>query len=45
MRRSVGAGSAGMVIAPSKLEKKLEKELRFASGHSNVGEEVMIALY
>ncbi len=39
------AGSAGMVIAPSKLEKDLEKELQLASGHSNAGEEVMIALY
>jgi hypothetical protein len=40
-----GAGSEGMVIAPSKEEKELEKELRLARGHSNAGEEVMIALY
>jgi len=39
-----GADSAGMVIAPSKMEKELEKELQLASGQSKVGEKVLIAL-
>lgn len=38
------AGSSGIVIPRSKLEKSLEKELRLASGNSNVSEEVLIAL-
>ena len=40
-----GAGTSGMVIAPSKKEKSLEKELKLANSEPNVGEEVMIALY
>jgi hypothetical protein len=39
-----GAGTTGMVMAQSKQEKSLEKELRLATGQSKVGEEVMIAL-
>jgi hypothetical protein len=39
-----GAGTSGMMIAPSKQEKALEKELRLATSQQNVGEEVMIAL-
>jgi hypothetical protein len=40
-----GAGSTGMVLGRSKMEKQLEKELQLASGRSKVGEEVLIALY
>jgi hypothetical protein len=39
-----GAGTSGMVIARSKQEKSLEKELRLANSQPNVVEEVMIAL-
>jgi hypothetical protein len=39
-----GAGTSGMVIARSKQEKSLEKELRLADSRPNVVEEVMIAL-
>jgi hypothetical protein len=38
-----GAGTNGMVIAPSKQEKSLEKELRLATGKSK-SEDVLIAL-
>ncbi|MFY9791153.1 MAG: hypothetical protein WA474_02800 [Candidatus Sulfotelmatobacter sp.] len=38
-----GAGANGMVIAPSKQEKSLEKELRLATGQSK-SEDVLIAL-
>ena len=38
-----GAGTNGMVIAPSKQEKSLEKELRLATGESK-SEDVLIAL-
>jgi hypothetical protein len=38
-----GAGTDGMVIAPSKLERSLEKELRLATGQSK-SENVLIAL-
>jgi hypothetical protein len=38
-----GAGTNGMVIAPSKQEKSLEKELRLATGGSK-SEDVLIAL-
>jgi hypothetical protein len=38
-----GAGTNGMVTAPSKQEKSLEKELRLATGQSK-SEEVLIAL-
>jgi len=40
-----GADSTGMVIAPSKMEKELKKELQLASAQSSPGEEVLIALY
>jgi hypothetical protein len=40
-----GAGTSGMMIAPSKQEKSLEKELKLANSQPNTGEEVMIALY
>ena len=38
-----GAGTNGMVIAPSKQEKSLERELRLATGESK-SEDVLIAL-
>jgi hypothetical protein len=38
-----GAGTNGMVIAPSKQEKSLERELRLATGESK-NEDVLIAL-
>jgi hypothetical protein len=38
-----GAGTTGMVIAPSKQEKSLERELRLATGGSK-SEDVLIAL-
>ena len=38
-----GAGTNGMVIAPSKQEKNLERELRLATGESK-SEDVLIAL-
>jgi hypothetical protein len=38
-----GAGTTGMVIAPSKQEKSLEKELRLATGQPK-SEDVLIAL-
>ena len=38
-----GAGTNGMVLAPSKEEKSLEKELRLATGQSKT-ENVLIAL-
>jgi hypothetical protein len=40
-----GADSTGMVIAPSKMEKELKKELQLASAQSSPGEEVLIVLY
>jgi len=39
-----GGQSSGMAINPSKQEKNLEKELKLASGQSQVGEEILIAL-
>ena len=39
-----GAGTNDMVIAPSKQEKSLEKELQLATGQSKA-EDVLIALY
>jgi hypothetical protein len=39
-----GAGTRRVIIAPSKEEKSLEKELKLATSQPNVGEEVLIAL-
>ena len=39
-----GSGTSGMMVPCSKQEQELKKELQLASGQSNVGEEVLIAL-
>jgi hypothetical protein len=39
-----GADTAGIIFSPSKQEKRMQQKLQVASGPSNTGNEVMIAL-